>query len=289
MSAKQKQSMPPPLPHDSIYTSCYCEENVYLLAKAFASKAEEDADWPWQVSVVFISNHGKTVALWNQKAREGVVVWDYHVILVLRSRDHMQSSEQDPTHREDGERRTEPAEDGWVYDFDTRLTVPSRWTDYVSNTFPYVFNEAFSVPLEYQRQAYFRCFVWASADFKLVLYLRNDMHGYSLFRVVPAAAYLDYFASDRSHMLSDGSGPTPHYTSAPPSYPTLCGIRAQESGIINNLMDAYVSMVLLHEPPPLEPEIRLAHKIAEPRNPYGEVMGMPDFLRWLAGETGGDA
>jgi len=260
MSAKQKQPMPPPLPHDSTCTSCYCEENVYLLAKVFASKAEEDADWPWQAFVVFISNHGKTVALWSQKAREGVVVWDYHVILVLRSRDHMQSSEQDPTHREDGQQQTEPAEDAWVYDFDTRLSVPSRWTDYVSNTFPYVFDEASSVPLEYQ----------------------------SLFRVVPAAAYLEYFASDRSHMLRDGSGPIPHYTSPPPSYPTLCGNRAQGLGITNNLMDAYVSMVL-HEPPPVEPEIRLAHRNAEPTNPYGEVMSMPGFLRWLAGETGEDA
>lgn len=61
MSAEQDQRAPPPLPPDSIYTPCYCEENVYLLAQAFASNAEADADWPWQAFVVFVSNHGKTV------------------------------------------------------------------------------------------------------------------------------------------------------------------------------------------------------------------------------------
>lgn len=61
MSAKQTRSVPPPLPPDAIYTPCYCEENVYLLAQAFASNAEANADLPWQAFVVLISNHGKTV------------------------------------------------------------------------------------------------------------------------------------------------------------------------------------------------------------------------------------
>ncbi|KAJ8457430.1 hypothetical protein ONZ51_g11537 [Trametes cubensis] len=134
---------PPPLPPDSIYTSCYCEENIYLLAQTFTQLSESNATerrgpWPWQIFVVFISNGGKTVrnftlpssepqsvcdvmppaprhqesghcqchtypgggarphleaslapqvALWNQKAARdsdtGVVVWDYHVVLVL--------------------------------------------------------------------------------------------------------------------------------------------------------------------------------------------------------------
>ncbi|KZT74009.1 hypothetical protein DAEQUDRAFT_661282 [Daedalea quercina L-15889] len=243
--------MPPPLPADSIYTSCYCEENIYILAQAFASKAEADADWPWQVFAVFISNHGKTVALWSQKAREDVVVWDYHVILVLRSRDHMQSKEQDPAQREDGEQQAEAAEDAWVYDFDTRLPVPSRWIDYVSNTFRYVFDGA-------------------------------------LFRVVPAAAYLDYFASDRSHMLKHAAGIEPYYSNPPPSYAILCGKRAKELGITNNLMDAYVSM-MLRKQPPLEPEIRRTHGSAEPANPYGEVMSMSEFIGWLAGDIREDA
>ena len=63
MSAKRKVGAPPPPPPECIYTSCYCEENIYLLAQAFSSNAEADADWPWQAFVVFISNHGKTVRI----------------------------------------------------------------------------------------------------------------------------------------------------------------------------------------------------------------------------------
>lgn len=63
-----KSTSPPPLPPNSVYTSCYCEENIYLLAQAFTqlSDADSTADdrarpWPWQIYVVFISNGGKTV------------------------------------------------------------------------------------------------------------------------------------------------------------------------------------------------------------------------------------
>ena len=57
-------------------------------------------------------------ALWNQKAREGVVVWDYHVILVLRPR----------LLRKLASAHGEMAEaDAWIYDFDTRCPLPCRW------------------------------------------------------------------------------------------------------------------------------------------------------------------
>lgn len=63
---------PPPLPPDSVYTSCYCEENIYLLAQHFREQAGEaqvvtrkagvsDSDWFWEIYVIFISNDGKTV------------------------------------------------------------------------------------------------------------------------------------------------------------------------------------------------------------------------------------
>lgn len=54
------------------------------------------------------------------------MVWDYHVVLVLRRR--VQCAEQDPGPREDGQQQTEMAEDAWVYDLDTRLAVPSKGT-----------------------------------------------------------------------------------------------------------------------------------------------------------------
>ena len=51
---------PPALPADSVYTSCYCEENVYLLAQALSTdpRVVERRD----VYVVFVSNENKTVS-----------------------------------------------------------------------------------------------------------------------------------------------------------------------------------------------------------------------------------
>lgn len=60
-SASLIRSGPPPLPPDATYTSCYCEENVYLLAQMFQALATETDDWPWAAYAVFISNETKTV------------------------------------------------------------------------------------------------------------------------------------------------------------------------------------------------------------------------------------
>jgi len=62
-NSKVLSVIPPPLPSDHAYTSCYCEENIYLLAQTFlASYAEENPNTlPWEVYVVFISNNTNTV------------------------------------------------------------------------------------------------------------------------------------------------------------------------------------------------------------------------------------
>ena len=55
---------PLPLPSNAVYTSCYCEENIYLLAQTFAGAANaagRASPWPWEIYVVFVSNGGKTV------------------------------------------------------------------------------------------------------------------------------------------------------------------------------------------------------------------------------------
>ncbi|KAF8959078.1 N-terminal glutamine amidase-domain-containing protein [Flammula alnicola] len=118
--------MPPPLPPKSIYTSCYCEENVYLLCQSFLQDPSLKDEW--DVFVVFISNLNKTVALWCQKAARfhgSPVIWDYHVVLVLHPR------------REDSDMKARPSEHhSWVYDFDTRLDLPCLWEEYFSMTFP---------------------------------------------------------------------------------------------------------------------------------------------------------
>lgn len=56
---------PPPLPSDYVYTSNYCEENIYLLAQSLSNEAETHVShsWPslWEAYVVFMSNDEKTV------------------------------------------------------------------------------------------------------------------------------------------------------------------------------------------------------------------------------------
>ena len=84
---------------DPIYTPSYCEENVYHLARI-----SPDA------FVVFISNDSKSVPFWLNKSRichenpEGLVVWDYHVVLI-RS--------------------------GYVLDLDAHVPYPCPWDDYL--------------------------------------------------------------------------------------------------------------------------------------------------------------
>ncbi|EKM55911.1 uncharacterized protein PHACADRAFT_256845 [Phanerochaete carnosa HHB-10118-sp] len=196
----------PPVPSDHIYTSCYCEENIFLLADALTrSAASEDNEVvAWDVYVVFVSNHHKSVALWEQKAREGVVLWDYHVLLVLRARTLRKMC---PPGGEAAERAH-----AWVYDLDSRAPVPCCWQDYMHATFPYAFSDGWEVPAQYV----------------------------SLFRVVPAEDYLDHFVSDRSHMLVQGQVDV--YVSAPPPYSPLRGRKASDSQLKTNLMPSFVSM-----------------------------------------------
>ena len=62
------------------YTPFYCEENIWWLAQdpRFAAQARD---------VVFVSNAQRTVAVFAQRAGRGPargIVWDYHVVLVVR-------------------------------------------------------------------------------------------------------------------------------------------------------------------------------------------------------------
>ncbi|EEB89981.1 hypothetical protein MPER_11870, partial [Moniliophthora perniciosa FA553] len=82
----------------------------------------------WDLYAVFISNATRTVALWDQKLTQepGIpVVWDYHVILVLRSRF----------------KNPEDQLVAWVYDFDTTLLLwknlfsarPTELSEFISS------------------------------------------------------------------------------------------------------------------------------------------------------------
>ncbi|KAF9533441.1 N-terminal glutamine amidase-domain-containing protein, partial [Crepidotus variabilis] len=203
--------IPPSIPQDSVYTSCYCEENVYMLSKSFSSDPEITKIW--DPFVVFISNSSKTVALWSQKAApkpDGPVVWDYHVVLILKSKIFQYES-----HGTDSGLQ----HDAWVYDFDTTLENPSNFQEYVMHTF------SDGLPPSFQ----------------------------SLFRVISASDFLEFFASDRSHMLVTAHGPDisadggistniSRYYSPPPLYHPIQGSAAAANGVIHNLMSHYVDM-----------------------------------------------
>ncbi|KIK21374.1 hypothetical protein PISMIDRAFT_681288 [Pisolithus microcarpus 441] len=141
---------------DNVYTSQYCEENIYLLARRML--AQPNIEEKWDINIIFVSNPSRTVALWNQRASSSIgnaVIWDYHVILALRGAFAADR---------DDERGTR------IYDLDTRLPVPYHWEEYLEQTFP----DHSNLPRRFQ----------------------------SFFRVVPCKVYLDNFASDRSHMVT---------------------------------------------------------------------------------------
>jgi hypothetical protein len=89
------------------YQPLYCEENVWWLC-------QEARLSPLPRWVAFVSNPARQLPMWRQRAAggDGPVVWDYHVILVVR----------------DGSL--------WVHDLDTTLPRPCRLPRYLDESFP---------------------------------------------------------------------------------------------------------------------------------------------------------
>lgn len=74
-------------PSTCVYTSCYCEENVWKLCEQIKVEKEQTLN---EYYAVFISNDKRQVPLWMQKSAKdplAPVVWDYHVILLRRMED----------------------------------------------------------------------------------------------------------------------------------------------------------------------------------------------------------
>ncbi|XP_069051007.1 protein N-terminal glutamine amidohydrolase [Lepisosteus oculatus] len=96
-----------PSRQDCIYTSCYCEENVWKLCEHIMTRKQYPEDG---VYAVFISNERKMVPIWKQKSSQGdkPVIWDYHVILLHESREGQT----------------------YIYDLDTVLTYPCPFAVY---------------------------------------------------------------------------------------------------------------------------------------------------------------
>lgn len=94
-----------------IYTSGFCEENIWWLIQSLSAEGL-DID---RMSVLFFSNTEKSILVGNQLAVESGVpmLWDYHVVLQVKI----------------GAIR-------WIFDFDTRLAFPEKFIIYCEKTFP---------------------------------------------------------------------------------------------------------------------------------------------------------
>ncbi|KAJ7738529.1 N-terminal glutamine amidase-domain-containing protein [Mycena maculata] len=198
-----------PLP-ETIYTAFYCEENVYLLCEALSMYEE--------VAAVIVSNRTKTVALWNQKLSRDTqpVIWDYHVVLLLRSGDHQY----------------------WIYDFDTRLPFPCLLKDYLQHTFqdvPSAYRSLFRIV---PGTTYIENF--ASDRSHMVNCLDPCSIHVRMYSMVPdsslkLAGPTKLFSDDPMQSL---------YRSPPPLYPPL---RGKKATVANNLMRSFVEIVSSEE------------------------------------------
>ncbi|CAE6516589.1 unnamed protein product [Rhizoctonia solani] len=187
------------------YTSCYCEENVYLACQALIQSGSPHLQ---AIYAVFLSNPTKTVLIWGQKAAQHKtdigcpVVWDYHVIMII-----VASPKENEPHLTIADRT-------YVVDFDSIFGTLTSWKDYTSFTF--------------------QSHLFEGGVFDATLQ--------SMFRVIPASRYIDEFASDRSHMVKVDAEGAMRYAMPPPSYDVIVGPGAGAKRVTNNLMDEFVSM-----------------------------------------------
>ncbi|KAI1901923.1 hypothetical protein AGOR_G00039420 [Albula goreensis] len=95
-----------------VYTSCYCEENIWKLCEHVKTQNQGTLDL---IYAVFISNERRMIPIWRQKSSNGdqPVIWDYHVILLHKSQ----------------------SEQCYIYDLDTVLPFPCPFDVYVKEAF----------------------------------------------------------------------------------------------------------------------------------------------------------
>ncbi|XP_006137547.2 protein N-terminal glutamine amidohydrolase [Pelodiscus sinensis] len=101
-----------PARHACVYTSCYCEENVWKLCEYIRSYDQYPLE---EFFAVFISNERRMIPLWKQQSGRGdePVIWDYHVVLL-----HLSSGDQN-----------------FIYDLDTVLPFPCPFDIYIEEAF----------------------------------------------------------------------------------------------------------------------------------------------------------
>ena len=180
------------------YTSCFCEENIYLLCQKIIACDS--------LYAVFISNPSKSVAFWQhngmrpEKQRENrPVVWDYHVIAVSQSQYEIEIE----SDNNDDDNNSSSSSKGWVvFDFDSSVEpFPTPLLQYLDETFSPNKNSSSTI-------------------------LRTNPLFQPMFRIIPARLFLDHFASDRSHM-------DPHSTRI--KFPPYTPIRGPLAAVAHNL------------------------------------------------------
>lgn len=127
------------------YAAYFCEENIWHLADDLAKRNSLSAN----SFVLFLFNeYDYYIAVKNQRAFETGTIgcWDYHVVLL-------------------------DADNGRVFDLDTRLDCPASIEEYFAATFP----DQSRLLFEYKTTV----------------------------RSVPIAEYINRFSSDREHMIDD--------------------------------------------------------------------------------------
>ncbi|KAK6338243.1 hypothetical protein TWF730_002315 [Orbilia blumenaviensis] len=192
-----------------LYTSCYCEENIYKLIEHHINPAALK-----HYTVIFLSNSSKAIPVFSQRIQKNPTypaVWDYHVILAY----HPDHTLEDLLERSRNDSRTteQPlgttATKSYIYDLDTTIqTFPCPFSTYFANTFSPPPSSKFESPLD--RMA-------------LVMALSQDKYG-RYFRLVPANDYLEHFWSGRDHM-KDTEGA---WIATPPEWDVIIGSKASK-------------------------------------------------------------
>ena len=92
------------------YTACFCEENIWHLARHLIVRGVPVC----AMQAVVLSNEARRTALREQRAVAPgeIIFWDYHVVLWLQN-----------------------YSDDWIFDFDTRLPFVTERQQYAKNTF----------------------------------------------------------------------------------------------------------------------------------------------------------
>ncbi|KAF3928155.1 hypothetical protein AA313_de0204837 [Arthrobotrys entomopaga] len=199
-----------------LYTSCYCEENIYKFVEQHVSPSSLA-----HYTVIFLSNGEQRFPIFAQRSQTSPVnpvVWDYHVILAYHPSDTLEELlkrshdgddvDEHTTANSTKELGSEPVTKAYIYDLDTSIpTFPCPFSTYFSQSFSPPHSSLFMEPLQ----------KWITQRL-----LETDRYK-RYFRLISAKDYMEYFWSSRKHMKNlEGNWRMP-----PPIWDVIKGIKAE--------------------------------------------------------------